>query len=117
MLLAMVFCGLVFERLNFHRFNNQHPKDRRVTFKGGSKELIIYEICIKSMSVKRGDYMLMKLMKQFFFLLREYMGPTSFCTYILCYLCVFVCVYVCVCVCVFVYSVMGAHMPILTQCT
>ena len=67
MLLAMVFCGLVFERLNFHRFNNQHPKDRRVTFKGGSKELIIYEICIKSMSVKRGDYMLMKLMKQFFF--------------------------------------------------
>ena len=52
-----------------------------------------------------------------FFLLCEYMGPTSFCTYILCYLCVFVCVYVCVCVCVFVYSVMGAHMPILTQCT
>ena len=66
---------------------------------------------------KKGGLYAHEAHEAIFFLRCEYMGPTSFCTYILCYLCVFVCVYVCVCVCVFVYSVMGAHMPILTQCT
>jgi hypothetical protein len=72
----------------------------------------MYEICIKSMSVKRGQYMLMKLMKQFFFCVVNTWDRHRLYIYIL-----LVCVCVCVCVCVYVYSVMSAHMPIHTQGT